>query len=229
MQLLVLSWGLVTLLVKVLAAVAVALGRVIIIPSVLISDTLRNLVLQERFLLGMNFSSLSRKWSRICKWKCCWSSWSAAPAAAASLNPPAAAMGMPAAGMQLFMSWGAVPDFLAGGCSWPAAEDLLCIIFSSSFFRPANNNINTRQCILRSYIRSSDPSSKPDQLRPEIQKSYISMAPLFCSNSGSQLEGVVQIPRGSMFASAAASAAGGGIIILICMISEITSTNSLHS
>jgi hypothetical protein len=55
------------------------------------------------------------------------------------------------------------------------------------------------------------------------------MAPLFCSNSGSQLEGVVQIPRGSMFASAAASAAGGGIIILICMISEITSTNSLHS
>jgi hypothetical protein len=137
-------------------------------------------------------------------------------------------MGMPAAGVQLLMSWGAVPDFLAGGCSWPAAEDLLCIIFSCSFFRPANNNINTRQCIIRSYTRSSDPSSKPDQLQPEIQKSYISMATLFCSNSGSQLEGVVQIPRGSMFASAATSAAGGGIIILTCMTSEI-STNSLHS
>ncbi len=92
---------------------------------------------------------------------------------------------------------------------------------------------------MRSYTRSSDPTSKPDQLRPvearpEIQKSYILMAPLFCSNSGSQLEGVLQIPRGSMFASAAASAAGGGgggrgIIILTCMIFDIRSTNSLHS
>jgi hypothetical protein len=97
--------------------------------------------------------------------------------------------------------------------------------------------LHTRQCITRSYTRSSDPTSKPDQLRPvearpEIQRSYILMAPLFCSNSGSQLEGVVQIPRGSMFASAAASAAGGGgggIIILTCMIFEIRSTNSLHS
>jgi hypothetical protein len=99
--------------------------------------------------------------------------------------------------------------------------------------------LHTRQCIIRSYTRSSDPTSKPDQLRPvearpEIQKSYILMAPLFCSNSGSQLEGVLQIPRGSMFASAAASAAGGGgggggIIILTCMIFEIRSTNSLHS
>jgi hypothetical protein len=57
-------------------------------------------------------------------------------------------MGMPAAGVQLLMSWRAVPDFLAGRagwwssveCSWPAAEDLLCI-FSCSFFRPAHNNI----------------------------------------------------------------------------------------
>ncbi len=146
-QLLVLSWGLVTVVVKVLATVAAVLGRVIIIPSVLISGTFCNLVLQERFLLGMNLSSLSRKWSRTCS---CWSSWSAAPAAAAaSLNPPAAAIGIPAAGVQLLMSWGAVPDFLAGGagwwssveCSWPAAEDLLCIIFSCSFFRPAHNNI----------------------------------------------------------------------------------------
>jgi hypothetical protein len=58
------------------------------------------------------------------------------------------------------------------------------------------------------------------------------MAPLFCSNSGSPLEGVVQIPRGSMFASAATSAAGTGeegIIILTWMIFEIRSTNSLHS
>ncbi len=149
LQLLVLSWGLVTVVVKVLSTVAAALGRVIIIPSVLISGTFCNLVLQERFLLGMQLSSLSRKWSRTCNWKCCWSSWSAAPAAAANLNPPAAAMGMPAAGVQLLMSWGAVPDFLAGGagwwssveCSWPAAEDLLCIIFSCSFFRPAHNNI----------------------------------------------------------------------------------------
>jgi hypothetical protein len=85
--------------------------------------------------------------------------------------------------------------------------------------------------ILHKIIR---PTSKPDQLRavearPEIQKSYILMPPLFCSNSGSQLEGVVQIPRGSIFASAAASAAAGGIIILTCMILEIRSTNSLHS
>jgi hypothetical protein len=92
----------------------------------------------------------------------------------------------------------------------------------------------TTKCIIRSYTRSSDPTSKPDQLRPaearpEIQKSYILMAPLFCSNSGSQLEGVVQIPRGSVFASAAASAAGGGMIILACMILEIRSTNSRHS
>jgi hypothetical protein len=42
----------------------------------------------------------------------------------------------------------------------------------------------------------------------------------------------VQIPRGSMFASAATSAAGAegeGIIILTWMIFEIRSTNSLHS
>jgi hypothetical protein len=87
--------------------------------------------------------------------------------------------------------------------------------------------------------KTSDPTSKPDQLRPveassEIKKSYILMAPLFCSNSGSQLEGVVQTVRGSMFASAAASAAGrggggGGISILTCIIFEIRSTNSLHS
>jgi hypothetical protein len=86
--------------------------------------------------------------------------------------------------------------------------------------------------------KTSDPTSKPDQFqpveaRPEIQKSYILMAPLFCSNSGSQLEGVVQIPHGPMFASAAAPAAGGGggggIIILTCMIIAIRSTNSLHS
>jgi hypothetical protein len=98
--------------------------------------------------------------------------------------------------------------------------------------------LHTRQCIIRSYTRSSDPTSKPDQLRPiearpEIQKSYILMAPLFCSNSGSQLEGVVQIPRGSMFASAATSGGGGGggegIIILTCMIFEIRSTIFLHS
>jgi hypothetical protein len=85
--------------------------------------------------------------------------------------------------------------------------------------------------ILHKNIR---PTSKPDQLRlvearPEIQKSYILMAPLFCSNFSSQLEGVVQIPRGSIFASAAASAAWGGIIILTCMMFEIRSTNSLHS
>jgi hypothetical protein len=78
------------------------------------------------------------------------------------------------------------------------------------------------------------PTSKPDQLRPvearpERKKSYILMAPLFCRNSGSQLEGAVQIPRGSTFASAAASTAAGGIIILTCLIFEIRSTNSLHS
>ncbi len=149
LQLLVLSWGLVTIVAKVLATVAAVLGRVIIIPSALISGTFCNLGLQERFLLGMNLSSLSRKWSRTCNWNYCWSSWSAALAAVGSLNPPTAAMAMPAAGVQLLMSWGAVPDFLAGGagwwssveCSWPAAEDLLCIIFSCSFFRPAHNNI----------------------------------------------------------------------------------------
>jgi hypothetical protein len=96
--------------------------------------------------------------------------------------------------------------------------------------------LHTKQCIIRSYTRSSDPTSKPDQLRPvearpEIRKSYILMAPLFCNNSGSQLEGVVRIPRGPMFAFAAVSTAGegGGIIILTCMIFEIRSTNSLHS
>jgi hypothetical protein len=51
----------VTVVVKVLATVAAALGRVIIIPDVLISGTFYNLVLQERFLLGMHLSSLSRK------------------------------------------------------------------------------------------------------------------------------------------------------------------------
>jgi hypothetical protein len=107
-------------------------------------------------------------------------------------------------------------------------------IYSASSSLAVSLDLHTRQCIIRSYTRSSDPTSKPDQLRPvearpEIQKSYILMAPLFCSNSGSQIEGVVQIPRGSMFASAAASAAGGGIIILTCMIFEIKSTNSLHS
>jgi hypothetical protein len=85
--------------------------------------------------------------------------------------------------------------------------------------------------ILHKIIR---PTSKPDQLRPaearlEIQKSNILMAPLFCRNSGSQLEGVVQITSGSIFASPAASAAAGGIMILTCMIFEIRSTNSLHS
>jgi hypothetical protein len=55
------------------------------------------------------------------------------------------------------------------------------------------------------------------------------MVPLFCRNSGSQLEGVVQITSGSIFASAAASAAAGGIMILTCMIFEIRSINSLHS
>jgi hypothetical protein len=107
-------------------------------------------------------------------------------------------------------------------------------IYSASSSLAVSLDLHPRQCIIRSYTRSSDPTSKPDQLRPvearpEIQKSYILMAPLFCRNSGSQLEGVVQIPRGSMFASAAASAAGGGIIILTCMIFEIRSTDSLHS
>ncbi len=105
---------------------------------------------------------------------------------------------------------------------------------SCSFIRPEHNNITHQAMhhqILHKIIR---PTSKPDQLRPvearlEIQKSYILMAPLFCSNSGSRLEGVVQIPRGSIYASTAASAAGGGIIILTCMIFEIRSTNSLHS
>ncbi len=83
--------------------------------------------------------------------------------------------------------------------------------------------LHTNQCIIKSYTRSSDPTSKPDQLRPvearpEIQKSYILMAQLFCSNFGFQLEGVVQIPRGSIFASATApTGGGGGIIILTCM------------
>jgi hypothetical protein len=189
----------------------------------------------------MHLSSLSRKWSTTCSWKCYWSSWSTTPAAA-SLNPPVAAMGMPAAGMQLLMSWRAVPDFLAGRagwwssveCSWPAVEGLLCIIFSCSFFRPAHSNITHQAMhhqILHKIIR---PTSKPDQFRPvearpKIQKSYKLMAPLFCSNSGSQIEGVVQIPRDSIFASATASPAGGGIIILTCMIFEIRSTNFLHS
>ncbi len=119
-------------------------------------------------------------------------------------------------------------------CSWPAAEGLLCIIFSCNFFRPAHNNITDQAMHHQILHKNIRPTSKPDQLRlvearPEIQKSYILMAPLFCSNFSSQLEGVVQIPRGSIFASAAASAAWGGIIILTCMMFEIRSTNSLHS
>jgi hypothetical protein len=105
------------------------------------------------------------------------------------------------------------------GDHWNVAGQLLKIYSASSSLAVSLDLhtiiLHTRQCIIRSYTRSSDPTSKPDQLRPvaarpEIQKPYISMAPLFCSNSGSQLEGVVQIPRGSLFASAAASAGGGG-------------------